>query len=215
QTNRRIGKDEIFLIDSGGQYRDGTTDITRTVIVGRPSAEMRDRFTRVLKGHIAVATLRFPKGANGAQIDGMARRALWDAGVDFDHSTGHGVGAFLCVHEGPQRISKSGTVNLEPGMIVSNEPGYYKAGHFGIRIENLLAVVPWKAPRGAEREMMQFETLTLAPIDRRLIAKRLLAPDEMLWLDRYHARVREELGPALDRADRRWLDRATRPLAQG
>jgi Xaa-Pro aminopeptidase len=205
---------EIFLIDSGGQYRDGTTDITRTMIVGKPTAEMRDRFTRVLKGHIAVATLRFPKGTNGAQIDGFARRALWDAGIDFDHSTGHGVGAFLCVHEGPQRLSKTGTVALEPGMIVSNEPGYYKAGAFGIRIENLLAVVPWRAPRGAEREMMAFETLTLAPIDRRLIARRLLSEDEMLWLDRYHARVRERLSAALDQAERRWLGRATRPLAK-
>ncbi len=214
QTNRRIAKDEIFLIDSGGQYRDGTTDITRTIIVGKPTAEMRDRFTRVLKGHIAVAALRFPKGTNGAQVDGFARRALWDSGLDFDHSTGHGVGAFLCVHEGPQRLSKSGTVNLETGMIVSNEPGYYKAGAWGIRIENLLAVVPAKAPKGAEREMMQFETLTLAPIDRRLVAKGLLTADEMLWLDRYHARVREELSPALAPADRRWLDRATRPLAR-
>ena len=165
-TNRTINRDEIFLINSGGQYPDGTTDVTRTVIVGKPSAEMRDRFTRVLKGHIALATVKFPDGTTGAALDAFARRPLWDAGLDYDHGTGHGVGSYLSVHEGPQNISKrSVTQSLRPGMICSNEPGYYKAGEYGIRIENLIVVSEGKEVAGGEREMMEFETITLAPME--------------------------------------------------
>ena len=163
-SNARVGRG-FFLIDSGGQYRDGTTDITRSICVGAASKEMRDRFTRVLKGHIAVARATFPVGTTGAQLDSFARRALWAAGLDFDHGTGHGVGVYLSVHEGPQRIAKTGAVPLEPGMIVSNEPGYYAVGRFGIRIENLVVVEPRKIA-GAEREMLGFRTLSLAPIAR-------------------------------------------------
>jgi Xaa-Pro aminopeptidase len=212
KTNRVIQPGELFLIDSGAQYEDGTTDITRTVAVGEPNAEMRDRFTRVLKGHIAIARAVFPKGTSGAQIDGFARRALWEAGLDFDHGAGHGVGSFLSVHEGPQRLSKIGHAPLEVGMFLSNEPGFYKAGHFGIRIENLV-LVEARRMDGAEREMRGFETLTLAPIDRTLIEPGLLRPEEIAWLDSYHARVREELSPLVDEATRRWLEEATRPVA--
>ena len=169
ETNRRLEPGSLYLVDSGGQYRDGTTDITRTVAVGTPSDEMRDRFTRVLKGHIAIATARFPVGTSGAQLDTLARAALWQAGLDYDHGTGHGVGSFLAVHEGPARISKLGTVPLEPGMILSNEPGYYKTGAYGIRIENLVVVTPAETIPGGDRPMLGFETLTLAPIDRRLV----------------------------------------------
>lgn len=210
RTNARIGKG-LFLIDSGGQYEDGTTDVTRTVAVGRPTAEMRDRFTRVLKGHIAIAWMVFPKGVCGAQIDAFARLPLWRAGLDFDHGTGHGVGSYLSVHEGPQRISKLGSTPLQPGMILSNEPGYYKAGHFGVRIENLVVVEP-RAIAGAERETYGFETLTLVPIDRTLIDAKLLDSEERAWLDAYHARVRKALSPLLDAAERRWLAAATKPL---
>jgi Xaa-Pro aminopeptidase len=203
----------IFLIDSGGQYEDGTTDITRTIAVGRPSAEMRDRFMRVLKGHIAIARAVFPKGCAGAQIDVLARQALWAAGLDFDHGTGHGVGSYLSVHEGPQRIAKSGATPLAPGMIISNEPGYYSAGRFGIRIENLIVVEP-RTIAGAERVMFGFETITLAPIDARLIEPKLLNDEEAAWLDAYHARVRKALTPLVDAETRAWLKNATRPLAQ-
>jgi Xaa-Pro aminopeptidase len=212
-TNRRLGKGELFLLDSGGQYEDGTTDITRTIAIGKPTAEMRTRFTLVLEGHIAVSTARFPKGTTGVEIDALARRALWQAGLDFDHGTGHGVGSFLSVHEGPQRIAKTGRVPLEPGMIVSNEPGYYKQGAYGIRIETLLLVLPEMPVPGGERTMMGFETLTLAPIDRRLIDTSLLSPPARVWLDAYHARVRAELSPKLDVATRGWLAAATAPLA--
>jgi Xaa-Pro aminopeptidase len=213
RTNRKLRAGELYLVDSGGQYPDGTTDVTRTVAVGRPSAEMLDRFTRVLKGHIAVATLVFPEGTAGRQIDAFARAALWRAGLDYEHGTGHGVGHFLGVHEGPQRIAKSGTaVALKPGMVVSDEPGYYKTGAYGIRIESLLAVRKVKPPRGAERPLLGFETLTLAPIDRALVARGLLDSDEIAWLDAYHARVRRALAPGLDPATRAWLARATRPL---
>ena len=210
-TNRRLRAGELFLIDSGAQYEDGTTDITRTVAVGEPNAEMRDRFTRVLKGHIAIARAVFPKGTSGAQIDGFARLALWEVGLDFDHGTGHGVGSYLSVHEGPQRISKLGATALEPGMILSNEPGYYKAGAYGIRIENLVLVEP-RAIEGAEREMRGFETLTLAPFDRTLIDVSLLTPAELAWIDAYHARVRQTLSPLVDDETRAWLDEATRPI---
>ena len=202
-SNRKIGRG-VFLIDSGAQYEDGTTDITRTIAVGRPTSLIRDRFTRVLKGHIAMATAVFPKGTSGAQIDALARVSLWQAGLDFDHGTGHGVGSYLSVHEGPQRISKTGTTALVPGMILSNEPGYYSAGAFGIRIENLVVVEPRKID-GADREMLGFETLTLAPIDWRLIDWKLLDADEIKWLTSYHARVRTILSPLLDKATRDWL----------
>ena len=211
-TNRALGPGEFYLVDSGAQYLDGTTDITRTLAIGTPSAEMRDRFTRVLKGHIAIATAIFPKGTSGAQIDAFARAALWQVGLDYDHGTGHGVGSYLSVHEGPHRISKApSAVPLQPGMIVSNEPGYYKTDAYGIRIENLVTVVPVEVP-GAERSMLGFETLTLAPIDRSAIDLALLTPGERAWLDAYHARVRAEIGPLIDEEARRWLEAATRPL---
>ena len=209
-SNRKLERG-IFLIDSGAQYEDGTTDITRTLAVGRPTAEMRDRFTRVLKGHIAIATATFPKGTSGAQIDALARLPLWRVGLDFDHGTGHGVGAYLSVHEGPQRIAKSGHVALEPGMIVSNEPGFYKAGAFGIRIENLI-VVEERAFEAGDRPMLGFETITLAPIDASLIDVKLLDTDERHWLDAYHARVRKEIGPLVAPGTRRWLASVTKKL---
>jgi Xaa-Pro aminopeptidase len=211
ESSRTIGRG-IFLIDSGAQYEDGTTDITRTIAVGRPSALMRDRFTRVLTGHIAVARAVFPAGTNGAQIDAVARAALWRAGLDFDHGTGHGIGSYLSVHEGPQRLSKTGTTALAPGMIISNEPGYYAAGAFGIRIENLV-VVEARAIPGGERPMLGFETLTLAPIDLSLIDPKLMDADEIAWLNAYHARVRKVLSPRVDPATRAWLAKATRRLA--
>ncbi|MFI5014749.1 MAG: aminopeptidase P family protein [Hyphomicrobiales bacterium] len=211
RTNRAIAPG-LFLIDSGAQYQDGTTDITRTIAVGPPSDEMRNRFTRVLKGHIAIATAVFPKGTAGARIDALARRPLWEAGLDFDHGTGHGIGSYLSVHEGPQRISALGHAPLEPGMLVSNEPGYYKAGEYGIRIENLV-VVEKREIEGAEREMLGFETLSLAPIDLTLIDSTLLAPAETAWLNAYHGRVRAAISPFLDRDTTRWLGEVTRPLA--
>jgi Xaa-Pro aminopeptidase len=211
-TDRTIKSGELFLIDSGAQYEEGTTDITRTVIAGSPTDEMRDRFTRVLKGHIAIATAVFPDGTSGAQLDPLARTALWQAGLDFDHGTGHGVGSYLSVHEGPARISKLGTVSLKRGMILSNEPGYYKSGSYGIRIENLVLVVAQREPPGGEKPLNGFETLTLAPIDRRLIAPALLTREETAWLDAYHARVRQTVGPLLDAETRRWLETATQPL---
>ncbi|PLX36451.1 MAG: X-Pro aminopeptidase [Hyphomicrobiales bacterium] len=203
---------EIYLVDSGGQYQDGTTDITRTVIVGEASAEMKRHFTLVLKGHIAIDRARFPKGASGAQLDVLARLPLWQAGCDFDHGTGHGVGSYLSVHEGPQRISKLGTTPLEPGMILSNEPGYYQSGAFGIRIENLVVVTAPSAIKGGDREMLGFEALTLVPIDKRLIDVVLLDVTETAWLDAYHARVWDEIGPMVDDEARVWLRAATAPL---
>ena len=208
-SNRRIGRDEIFLLDSGAQYPDGTTDVTRTILVGTATAEMKDRFTRVLKGHIALATAHFPEGTIGMALDAFARRPLWEAGLDYDHGTGHGVGSYLSVHEGPQNISKRPVAQaLLPGMICSNEPGYYKTGEYGIRIENLVVVTP---PRdlGGERKMMGFETLTLAPIDLNLVAPDLLTAQEREWLNLYHARVRETLSHLVDEGTRAWLERAT------
>jgi len=201
----------FYLIDSGAQYVDGTTDITRTLTVGETTPLMRDRYTRVLKGHIAIARARFPKGASGAQLDSFARRALWDIGTDFDHGTGHGVGSYLSVHEGPQRISKLGTTPLEPGMILSNEPGYYRAGEFGIRIENLVIVEEAEIP-GAERPMFAFETITLAPIETAPIEIGLLTADEIAWLDAYHAHVFQTLESLVGRAPRAWLEKATAPI---
>jgi Xaa-Pro aminopeptidase len=209
---RKINVDEIFLIDSGGQYRDGTTDVTRTAIVGTPTAEMKDRFTRVLKGMIALSVLRFPLGTTGAHIDALARANLWAAGLDFDHGTGHGVGSFLSVHEGPARISKASHVALKPGMILSNEPGYYKPGHYGIRIENLLLVQEAQAIEGGERKMMAFETLTYAPIDRHLIETSLLTRDELHWLDQYHGRVLKLVGPLMQGEALVWLKDVCAPF---
>ncbi|UWU79234.1 aminopeptidase P family protein [Bradyrhizobium huanghuaihaiense] len=211
KSNRRIAPGDLLLIDSGAQYEDGTTDVTRTMAVGEPTAEMRDRFTRVLRGHIAIARAIFPDGTTGAQLDTLARQYLWAAGVDFEHGTGHGVGSYLSVHEGPARISKLGTTPLKRGMILSNEPGYYKTDGFGIRIENLELVVAAEI-KGAEKAMNAFETLTLAPIDRRLIDAAMLNKDELDWLNAYHARVRAEVRPALDEATGAWLDQATAEL---
>ena len=211
-TNRTIQPNDLFLIDSGAQYEDGTTDITRTVVVGTPTDEMRDRFTRVLKGHIAIATAIFPENTTGAQLDPFARAALWRAGLDFDHGTGHGVGSYLSVHEGPARIAKLGTTPLRRGMILSNEPGYYKTAAWGIRIENLVLVIAEPTPALGEKPLNAFETLTLAPIDRRLIDIAMLDAHETRWLDSYHARVAATLAPLLDQATARWLDAATRPL---
>jgi Xaa-Pro aminopeptidase len=214
-SNRKIAPGELFLLDSGGQYEDGTTDITRTIAVGEPSAEMRERFTLVLKGHIALATAVFPDGTTGAQLDSLARAPLWAAGLDFDHGAGHGVGSYLSVHEGPARISKLGQAALKRGMILSNEPGYYKTGAYGIRIENLMLVTEASAVPGAEKPLNAFETLTLAPIDRRLIDPTLLTAAEMSWLDRYHAQVAAALSPLVDAATKPWLEAATKPLARG
>jgi Xaa-Pro aminopeptidase len=214
RTDRRIEAGMLYLVDSGAQYLDGTTDVTRTISIGPPTAEQRDRFTRVLRGHIALAMARFPKGTTGSQLDALARAPLWDAALDFDHGTGHGVGSYLSVHEGPHRISKVGNpVALRPGMIVSNEPGYYKTGAYGIRIESLVVVVPLPAPPGGELALYGFETLTLAPIDRALVEPALLTSPELAWLDNYHARVREAIAPKLDREAAAWLADATRPLA--
>ncbi len=212
-TNRKLDRDSLFLLDSGAQYRDGTTDVTRTLAVGTPSAAMTRAFTLVLKGHIAIANARFPIGTNGAALDTLARIALWKAGLDYDHGTGHGVGSHLSVHEGPQRIAKTGTVALEPGMILSNEPGYYRTGAFGIRIENLELVHEARLVEGGERPMLGFETLTLVPIDTRLVDTSLMTRDEIRWLDAYHARVAAVIGPLLDEATRAWLDRACAPVA--
>lgn len=211
---RPIKPGEIYLIDSGGQYRDGTTDVTRTVMIGAPAAEIKDRFTRVLKGVIAISTLRFPPGTTGAHIDALARASLWSAGLDFDHGTGHGVGSYLSVHEGPARISKASHVVLKPGMLLSNEPGYYKPGAFGIRTENLLLVREAEPIEGGERNMMGFETITLAPIDRNLIESELLTRDEIKWLDAYHARVLAEVGLLLDGAALEWLKSACASLGR-
>ena len=217
ETNRPIEMNSLYLVDSGGQYEDGTTDITRTLAIGEPTAEMRDRFTRVLQGHIGIATALFPKGTRGSQLDSFARRALWDAGVDYAHGTGHGVGAFLSVHEGPQRISPVGSGQsggdepLQAGMILSNEPGYYKAHEYGIRIENLVLVVE-KAIDGAEKPMLGFETLTFAPIERRLIVKDMLSAKEIAWVDGYHRDVVTKIGPQLEGDERAWLNAACAAL---
>ena len=220
ESNARIAPGQLFLIDSGGQYADGTTDVTRVVPVGEPTPEMRDRFTRVLKGHVAIATAVFPDGAMGGQIDAFARRPLWEAGLDYGHGTGHGIGSYLSVHEGPQRIAPPnypGGAALEPlraGMMLSNEPGYYKAGEYGIRIENLLLVEPRAVTGGdPDRAMLGFETLTWAPIERRLIEPALLTPDERAWLDGYHAQVLAALGPVLDEDERAWLAGKCAPIA--
>lgn len=209
-TNRRL-EPGIFLVDSGGQYEDGTTDITRTIVIGAPTAEMRDRYTRVLKGHVAISRLVFVKGTSGAQLDAFARLPLWQGGFDFDHGTGHGVGSYLSVHEGPQRLSKLGVTPLEPGMILSNEPGYYKQGEYGIRIENLIVVEERLIP-GAERTIYGFETITWCPYERALIDKDMLDGGEIAWIDAYHATVWEKLSPLVAGEPRAWLEKACRPL---
>jgi Xaa-Pro aminopeptidase len=217
ETNRKIEPDSLFLIDSGAQYVDGTTDVTRTLVVGTPTAEMRDRFTRVLKGHIAVATAVFPKGTRGVQLDTLARAPLWEVGLDYAHGTGHGVGSFLAVHEGPQRIAQPGSSQsggdepLAEGMILSDEPGYYKTGEYGIRVENLILTVKKDVP-GAEKEMLGFETLTLAPIELALVDVDMLSAKERAWLNDYHARVRAELAPLLPDDVQGWLVEATRAI---
>jgi Xaa-Pro aminopeptidase len=208
-SNRRIAPGELFLIDSGGQYEDGTTDITRTVAVGAPTPDMRKNFTLVLKGHIALARAVFPDGTNGAQLDTLARQYLWQAGLDFDHGTGHGVGSYLSVHEGPARISKLGSYPLKRGMILSNEPGYYRTGAYGIRIENLVLVTEAPPVADAEKPLNAFETLTVAPIDTRLIDQTLLTDDEVSWVNSYHSHVRDVVAPALDLETRAWLFAAT------
>ncbi|MBO9712301.1 aminopeptidase P family protein [Sphingomonas sp.] len=217
ESNLPVELGQLYLVDSGGQYADGTTDVTRVMPVGAPTAEMKDRFTRVLKGHIAIATAIFPDGTTGAQLDGFARRPLWEVGLDYAHGTGHGVGSYLSVHEGPQRIAQPfypGGQALEPlraGMFLSNEPGYYKAGDFGIRIENLVLVVE-KAIEGAEQTMLAFETLTFAPIERTLIEPALLSPQEREWLDAYHAQVLAIVGPQLSGDDIEWLKAKCAPI---
>ena len=210
-TNLKLEMDSLYLVDSGGQYLDGTTDITRTIAVGTPTQEMCDNFTRVLKGHIALATAKFPVGTPGMALDSIARRPLWDAGLDYDHGTGHGVGSYLAVHEGPQRIAKgSSDVPLKPGMILSNEPGYYKAGEYGIRIENLVLVKDMAC--GTEWDMMAFETLTFAPIYRNLVNAELLTAAELAWLNDYHAEVRTKISPLVEGEALAWLEAATAPI---
>jgi Xaa-Pro aminopeptidase len=211
-SNRKLKSGELFLVDSGGQYADGTTDITRTIAIGAPTTEMREQSTLVLRGHIAVSLARFPAGTPGVQIDTLARHAMWQAGFDFDHGTGHGVGSFLSVHEGPQSISKRGHHALHAGMIVSNEPGYYKEGAYGIRIENLVLVTPAVTPSGGDRPMHGFETLTLVPYDQRLIVTEMLTGAERVWINDYHARVRRTHAASLKGAERDWLMAATAPL---
>jgi Xaa-Pro aminopeptidase len=211
-SNRAVVPGELLLVDSGGQYRDGTTDVTRTVAVGPVPAEAVRPFTLVLKGLIAMSRLRWPEGLAGRDLDAIARSALWRHGFDYDHGTGHGVGAYLGVHEGPQSLSRRGAEPLLPGMVLSIEPGYYREGTFGIRIETLAVVLPPQVPEGGDRPMLGFETLTLVPVDRRLIDRDLLEPAERAWLDAYHARVLEALAPLVDAETARWLAAACAPL---
>jgi Xaa-Pro aminopeptidase len=209
ETNRRLKTNEMFLLDSGGQYLDGTTDVTRTIILGNPTDDMRDHFTRVLRGHIALAGIRFPEGITGAELDVLARQYLWSVGLDYNHGTGHGVGSYLGVHEGPQAISRRNTVALKPGMVVSNEPGFYKAGEYGIRIENLQTVITVSERAEGIRAMLGFETLTLVPIDRNLIDTKLLSREDTEWLNAYHAQVYQTHSSAVDSETLEWLKRAT------
>ena len=217
ESNAPLEPGQLYLVDSGGQYADGTTDVTRVLPIGTPTEEMRDRFTRVLKGHIGLATAVFPLGTNGGQLDSFARRPLWEAGLDFAHGTGHGVGAYLSVHEGPQRIAKPNypgggpSEPLRAGMIVSNEPGYYKAGEYGIRIENLILVEERIIP-GGDEPMLGFETLTFCPIERSLIVAELLTVAERDWLNAYHARVLEILGPEMVGEELAWLQAKCAPI---
>ena len=214
ETDRTLQSGDLIVIDSGGQYLDGTTDITRTVAIGPPPEEARAAFTRVLAGMIAMSRLRWPAGLAGCHIEAIGRMPLWLAGQDFDHGLGHGVGAYLSVHEGPQRLSRISQVPLQPGMILSNEPGYYREGGFGIRLENLLVVQDAPALPGgdAHRAMLDWRTLAFAPIDRRLIVAEMLDSDARAWLDDYHAQVATNIGPRVTPAAKRWLDAATAPL---
>jgi Xaa-Pro aminopeptidase len=213
KSNRPLDPDSLLLVDSGAQYQDGTTDITRTLPIGNPSLEMRQAFTRVLKGMIAISHLRFPKGLAGRDIDAIARAPLWAAGQDYDHGTGHGVGSFLSVHEGPQRLSRAGNVPLQQGMILSNEPGYYRPGAFGIRIENLITVIEAEPLSGGDdRAMLAFETLTYAPIDLSLVDATLLTDDEKTWLNAYHQEVYAKLAPLIGPETAQWLAGATRSI---
>jgi Xaa-Pro aminopeptidase len=214
ETDRPLDRDALLLVDSGGQYLDGTTDVTRTVPLGRPPEAQRRTFTRVLQGMIAVSRARFPRGVAGCHLDALARAPLWAEGKDYDHGTGHGVGVFLGVHEGPQRLSRASSVPLAPGMILSNEPGHYRAGEYGIRIENLLVVVEADPPEGGDpgRAMLGFETLTWVPIDRRLIVAEMLGPDERAWIDAYHAGVAQRLAPRLDGPAAEWMAAMCAPL---
>ena len=211
-TNRALNDGELYLVDSGAQYKDGTTDVTRTVAIGEVGEEEKRCFTLVLKGMIALSVARFPVGTRGQDLDVLARINLWKAGLDYAHGTGHGVGAYLAVHEGPQNISKRGAQELIPGMIVSNEPGYYREGQFGIRIENLLAVMPATEISGGDISMLKFETLTFCPIDRNLILVDMLTNEERNWLNNYHASVYDHNVSHLDDTDRKWLEEATKPL---
>ncbi len=211
KTNKPLLRGELYLVDSGGQYPDGTTDVTRTIAIGKPTDEMKDRFTRVLRGHIRLTTQEFPIGTAGQELDVIARQPLWQAGLDYDHGTGHGVGAYLSVHEGPQRISKKGPhIPLKPGMVLSIEPGYYKEGEYGIRIENLVTVLP--AEKSGEIEMLGFDALTMAPIDRSLIDPKMLEIPEIKWLNDYHGRVFTALSPHLSSHEIPWLRAATAPI---
>ncbi|MGA0345819.1 MAG: aminopeptidase P family protein [Alphaproteobacteria bacterium] len=213
KTNKHLTPGSLYLVDSGAQYMDGTTDVTRTVAIGVPTDEMRDRFTRVLQGHIAIATARFPAGSPGGALDSFARRPLWEIGLDFDHGTGHGVGCFLGVHEGPQRIAKrGGGVPLSAGMVISNEPGFYKEGSFGIRIENLEVVRDLKCENSSNSRMLGFESLTLVPIDRSLVVTSMLDDKELSWWEEYHKRVLEAVGPLVDGSTLAWLKKACLPL---
>ncbi len=215
ESNLPIKIDSIYLVDSGGQYLSGTTDITRTIVVGSPTDEMKDRFTRVLKGHIGISACRFPSGTSGLHIDVLARHAMWQAGLDYDHGTGHGVGSYLGVHEGPQSISrspKSATAPLKEGMILSNEPGYYKQGEYGIRIENLLLVTPLQEIEGGERPMHGFEVLTFCPIDLNLVDVDLLSLFEKHWLNKYHEEVSQKISPLVEGEVKDWLKAATSPI---
>ena len=216
ETDRKLQAGELFLLDSGGQYLDGTTDVTRTVAIGAPTGEMRDRYTRVVKGHIALASIRFPLGTTGAELDVLARQFLWAVGLDYGHGTGHGVGSYLGVHEGPQSISRRarGAVALQPGMILSNEPGYYKPDAYGIRFENLLLVTEAQKPNGGEQAMLGFEVLTLAPLDRTLLQRDLLTQPELDWINSYHAKIRAEVGEQVDENGRKWVLQMTELLAQ-
>lgn len=211
-TDRALEPGELMLVDSGGQYQDGTTDITRTMWTGEPPEGAKRAYTLVLKGMIALSTARFPIGTTGRDLDVLARAALWRAGADYDHGTGHGVGSYLCVHEGPARIARAGSIALEPGMILSNEPGYYSKGAFGIRIENLIVVTEAAVPEGGDRKMLGFETLTFAPIDTRLIDRTIMNDDEVSWLNAYHGEVLAKIGPSLSGEDLNWLTSACAPI---
>jgi Xaa-Pro aminopeptidase len=215
ESDRRIAPNEIYLIDSGAQFLDGTTDVTRTIWTGPDAAPdaIRDHVTRVMKGHIAIATLRFPEGVGGSHLDAFARQALWSVGLDFDHGTGHGVGAYLSVHEGPMSLSRtSRPIPFKPGMLISNEPGYYLPGAYGIRLENLLIVQPAPPQPGGVKPFLEFETITLAPFDRALIEPALLTEAERDWLNAYHARVLAEVGPKLPAEAQGWIAAACAPL---